>query len=593
MLTMEDNLKVLACETSSTVEVLSAVASLDGTFKSDTEFSFGVSANITVNGFDTELKRMSFLYGHRPNVVMGNYRDHVGNAAAFAEAGLKYAIFLWFFDALLPGFGVRCQLFSDAEIAELLNSFRSELRIVLRSAEKLDRVFIPLMHPMRPGSSMRSESAQSGVVDLFNAVITEEASKASNAVVLDSRNLLARFGAEALTDEKMYFLYKNPYKEKFFYHLASDIFREIRGHSAYFKKVLILDCDNTLWRGIVGEDGISGIKLAPEDFQGNVFWLAQNFFISLQKRGVLLALCSKNDPEAVDEVLREHESCPLKDEHIVIKKVNWRTKVENITEIASELDLGLDSFVFVDDSDFECEAVRTALPQVTVFQVPERPSDYPEIWRRISELFPCEGILDSAKTAEYRLRAQVKEEAAKWETRDDYLLSLETKVGIVRNETDRIERIAELTQKTNQFNLTTRRYSEADISKFMNDEGSYVYSFHANDRFGSSGLIGVCIIRYSGSSAEVDTFLLSCRLIGRGIEFAVWGKIIDDLKGLGVETLSAEFIRTAKNSLVENFFDDLGFALISASETSKRYNIALDDYSKLSNAGGGYFVEVI
>lgn len=365
----------------------------------------------------------------------------------------------------------------------------------------------------------------------------------------------------------MYFLYKNPYTAKFLYELAHDIFMEIRGYKGYFKKLLILDCDNTLWRGIIGEDGIEGIKLSPEDFPGNIFWQAQQFFISLQKRGVLLALCSKNDAKNVDEVLNNHEFCVLKDENLVAKKVNWNPKPENIKELSKELDLGLDSFLFLDDSDFECESVRVELPEVLVFQVPPQISDYPALLKKISDFFPLEKDVQN-KTNEYRLRMLAKEEFAKHTSREDYLLSLETKVTVRKNEREKVVRIAELTQKTNQFNVTTRRYSEKDISDFMEAENSLVYSFHVSDKFGDSGLAGVCIIRKYDDTALVDTFLMSCRVIGRGVEFLAWDEIRRDINARKIQ---AEFIPTQKNSLAGNFFDDLGFKIVSKEESHNKY----------------------
>ena len=590
---MNNELKILSDSESSVAAVIAAITALEKEATHDSVCSFGLSSNVTLNGLDLEIKRCSFLYGHRPNVIMGNYRDHTGNAEIFASAGVQYALFLWFFDALIPGLGVRVDACSEEEIADLCSLFTKELAAVLEYADQFDRVFTPKMHKIRFGSSLRAESAESRLVDKFNSIIDTEVAERHNVIVLDISNIICRLGVHSCIDERMYFLYKNPYREKFFYHLAADMYKEVRGHNRYFKKVLILDCDNTLWRGVVGEEGLSGIKLSPEDFPGNIFWQAQHFIISLQKRGVLLAICSKNDEASVDEVLEKHEFCPLKNENFIVKKINWKSKVENIKDIATELDLGLDSFVFLDDSDFECEAVKIYLPQVAVFQVPQKISDYITVLKQISDLFPLEtGHKKNDKTLEYRLRAQAVQEAAKWDSKDEYLRSLATKVILRKNETERVSRISELTQKTNQFNLTTRRYSESDILHYMKSDNAAVYSLHVSDKFGVSGLVGVCILRYDGDCAVVEAFLLSCRVIGRGVEYSVWGHIREDALKAGAVRMVAEFIPTAKNAIVKDFFDELGFETVQDTSNGRTYQKKINDSSCFKDLEKKYFLEV-
>ncbi len=563
---MSSEMQALLNKESSLAEVLSAICAIE-TFQSDHECSLGISANITLNDLVPELKRQSFIYGRSPRVIVGNYRDHIGNTEMFTKSSVKYAIFLWFFDALMPSLGARAGALSKDEVTSLFGRFKNELLAVLGRSKKFERVFIPLMHKVRFTSSMRTQRAETELVNTFNAIIEAETANIANAVILEPSNIISRLGVAACIDQRMYFLYKRPYTAKFLYEFARDIFMEVRGDRSYFKKLLILDCDNTLWRGIIGEDGIEGIKLSPEDFPGNIFWQAQQTFLSLQKRGVLLALCSKNDAGSVDEVLLKHEFCVLKDEHFVAKKVNWNPKPENIRALAKELDLGLDSFLFLDDSNFECNAVRSELPEVLVFQVPIKISDYPVLLNEISDLFPLDEVSDD-KTQKYKLRALAKEEEGKHFSYEDYLRSLETKVIVRKNEREKIKRIAELTQKTNQFNVTTRRYSEQQIAAFMGSADSSVYSFHVSDKFGDSGLVGVCIVCKSDDFVLIDTFLMSCRVIGREVEIAAWDEIRRDL---GAKKIQAEFIPTTKNSLVESFFDKLGFQVIFQEGNHKKY----------------------
>jgi len=587
---MSSEIQILLNEESSVSEVISAITSLEKALQSGDKCSLGISANITLDSLSIELKRQSYIWGHIPNITTGNYRDHTGNAEIFAASGVRYAIFVWFFDALIPSLGVRAETLPDDKVSALYSSFTQELRLVLGKSKEFERVFIPKMHKARFCSSMRAEAAETRLVNAFNSIIDAETEQISNVIVLDTQNIICRLGADVCMDERMYYLYKNPYKSKFLYEFARDIFMEIRGCKSYFKKLLILDCDNTLWRGIIGEDGMTGIKLSPEDFPGNIFWYAQHFLLSLQKRGVLLALCSKNDAESVNEVFSNHESCVLKNEHIVAKKINWKPKADNIKELSKELNLGLDSFLFLDDSDYECEAIRSELPEVLVFQVPNKISDYPKLLNKISAYFPLDNNLPD-KTQEYKLRALAKEEAGKHLTHEDYLRSLQTKVVIRKNEREKIARIAELTQKTNQFNLTTKRYSENDITDFMNSGNSCVYSFHVSDKFGDSGLVGVCIVKKIGEIAIVDTFLLSCRVIGRGVEFAAWEHIIRDTYKFA-QVIQAEYIATSKNALVSNFFEDLGLNDTEKSELGSKYEGNIERLLEDTHRSNKYFVEV-
>jgi FkbH-like protein len=304
--------------------------------------------------------------------------------------------------------------------------------------------------------------------------------------------------------------------------------------------------------------------------------MAQNEFSFLEKNGVLICLCSKNNTADVDHVFDDIET-PLKKEQIILKKVNWKEKVENIKEISNELNIGLESIVFVDDSPFECEAVRSQLPQVTVYQVPNNLSDYPYLLGEIKKIFLSGGIdaTSENKTQQYKQRAEAEKVKASFETKEEYLNSLELEVKIDKNALVSISRISELSLKSNQFNLTTRRYSEGQIKDLMNSKNSMVYSFFVRDKFGDAGLTGVIIIRKKDKVANVDSFYMSCRVIGRGVESSIWEKIINDLKEEDIEILEAEYIPTLKNQLVKDFYNTLGFIEKDSFSEIKLYEINL------------------
>jgi FkbH-like protein len=329
-------------------------------------------------------------------------------------------------------------------------------------------------------------------------------------------------------------------------------------------KVIVLDADNTLWGGVIGEDGINGIALG-QDYPGKVYVDFQKRLLSLQQRGFILALCSKNNPDDVSEVLRGHPHQLLKDEHFATQRINWLPKPDNLKSIADELNLGLDSFIFVDDSDHECSAVRYDLPDVEVIQVPSRLAEIPACLDALARLeiasLTREDLKKTAMYAQEQLRRSQREQlAATGGSVVDYLKSLNMKMSVGLDDISLVTRLAQLTQKTNQFNLTTRRYNEKDIATKINDDNISVFHFSLADNFGDSGIVGMAIVEYnSGNDAQLDTFLMSCRVIGRMAEQAFLSTILRYLKSKGVEELSADHIPTRKNALAEAFLPDNGF----------------------------------
>lgn len=315
------------------------------------------------------------------------------------------------------------------------------------------------------------------------------------------------------------------------------------------KKAIIFDCDNTLWEGVIGEGNV----VANIDIFCDIILLANH--------GVIVGLCSKNNEGDLADILQEYEP------YISVKRINWKDKVSNLKEIAEELNIGLDSIVFVDDSAFEIELVRSKLPDVLCI--------YPnELSSTVAKWFDLSG--DFTKTQQYKANYLRKKEEEQFTNIDDYLASLDMVLTVKVNNFDQIPRISELTQKTNQFNLTTRRYTESDIKMFMTYDK--VYSLSVRDKFGDNGLTGVCITNLD----EIDIFLLSCRILGRGIEYAFLDKIVECRVNRGFRYLCGEYIATPKNSQVSDFYAKAGFELYE----DNKYFI---DVTKYKPKGASYF----
>ena len=339
-----------------------------------------------------------------------------------------------------------------------------------------------------------------------------------------------------------------------------------------------LDCDNTLWGGVIGEDLLDGIALDPFGYPGNVYWRIQHAIAALERRGVLVCLASKNNAADVEDVFARHPHMVLTDRAIWRGWINWDDKVTNLRKLAAELDLGLDSFVLARRFAIRMRAgprrsCRWSGPCRCLRRCPIIRAPSP---RSSGCSWPAARAAESAaKTEQYRMRAAALAARVRYTSQDDYLRSLGLKVAVSRNAKDRIVRIAELTAKSNQFNVTTRRYGEAQVRQWMENPDAAVYSFAVSDRFGDAGLTGVVIVAYAGATVTVDTFLMSCRVIGRGVEAAVWAHVMAAAAQRGARTVRAEYVATAKNALVADFFDRMGLAPAGESGPVRRYRTEL------------------
>jgi FkbH-like protein len=349
------------------------------------------------------------------------------------------------------------------------------------------------------------------------------------------------------------------------------------------KKALILDCDNTIWKGIIGEDGAEGVELSVKDKSGNVFEEVHHLAKALAKQGVIVGLCSKNNEEDVEQVFLKRSDMALKSEDITIKKINWADKVTNLREIAADLNIGIESLVFVDDSAFEINFVKENLPDVLSIKVPEKLYEYPaEIRKTYSQFYKKRNTKEDLDRANlYKTDESRKLERAKFSSLDEYLASLQLKVNIFVDSRNLVERTAQLTQKTNQFNFTGHRYTESEISRFIESEKNRVYVFGVTDKFGDYGITGLAIILIQDNKAEIDSFLMSCRIIGRNIENAVLNFILRNLEANGIESVAAKYIQTAKNAQIESFYDKFGFELREKDGKIKEYFLTLKDHTFL------------
>lgn len=360
--------------------------------------------------------------------------------------------------------------------------------------------------------------------------------------------------------------------------LARYSVRYVKALMGLTRKCVVLDLDGTLWGGIVGEAGAEGIALGPTA-PGIEYVEFQRALLGLTRRGVLLAVCSKNNPEDALPVIRAHPHMVLREEHFAAMRVNWNNKADGIAEIAEELNIGLDSLVFIDDNPNERELVRQLLPEVLTVELPRDPS----LYRRMLEDMTDFDLLaltaeDEKRAVRYQANAKRRAEKFAAGSLEEYLRSLEIRVEIGLASPDSLVRLVQMFNKTNQFNLTTRRYQAEDVTRFMQSDAYRVYDLRVADRFGDHGLVGTAVVRAEGEEWRIDSLLMSCRVMGLGVETAFLERICSDAAGGGAQRLVGEFVPTRKNHPVRELYGQHGFSL--SGEENGRQQWTLDVSAK-------------
>jgi FkbH-like protein len=329
------------------------------------------------------------------------------------------------------------------------------------------------------------------------------------------------------------------------------------------KKCVVLDCDNTLWGGVIGEDGLGGIKIS-DDYPGSCFRDFQQYVLTLRAQGVMLALCSKNNEADVWEVFDNHDRMVLKREHITAYRINWQDKPSNLMELAKELNIGLDSMVFIDDSAMEIGALRETLPMVTTITVPTESAALPSVvaaHRQFDRLnVTAEDRARSDMMSQERARRDI---ASTVLSKEDFIRSLELRVEVFPVTAATVERAAQLGNKTNQFNLTTRRRDLNEMTALIDDPDWLVMAMRASDRFGDYGQVGLAIVDLRDKPAVIDTFLMSCRVLGRNVEESFLAALADATAARGIDQLEGRFIASAKNQMVAQFYPNQGFTPVA------------------------------
>lgn len=498
-------------------------------------------------------------------VALGDYDNIVQDSLKYQNA--HSVLIFWELWNLIDGLQYKIESLSDDEFSAVIDKTKHEMDIVFHNLSNVSLVVVNKFSSL----VFNHFSLKQNRIDILMNELNQYLATKNNIILIDIDKVIASISIEKSIDLRYYYSSKTLYNIEFYkkyFDYIKPIFLSANGK---VKKALIFDCDNTLWKGILGEDGFEKIKMYKE---------IQYLAIQLSKKGVIIGLCSKNNPQDVDEVLEKHPKMILRDENIVIKKVNWEDKATNLKSIAKELNIGLDSIVFIDDSDFEVNLIKEELPMIEVFQVPNKEYEYAMMIRDILNLFynPKETKEDLEKVKMYKTQIKRAKEEENITDIEEYLKGLGLNITYFIDDISQADRISQMTQKTNQFNLTTKRYTKIDIETFINNKNMSVISISVNDKFGDSGIVGLAILEFKNDLAIIDTFLMSCRVLGRNIEYRFMDIIFDILKDKSISKVNSVYIKTLKNDQVSDLYDRYGFEVLEKDENLTRYRMLVKNY---------------
>ena len=418
------------------------------------------------------------------------------------------------------------------------------------------------------------------LIDEFNRRLASRARRDSH-LVLDVNALAGLVGHSAWSAGRYWYAAKYPFATTMIPLYADNVMRIIAAQMGRSRRVLVLDLDNTMWGGIVGDDGIEGLALGSGSALGEAHSALQRMALSLKQRGIILCVSSKNDEAIALDAFRNHPEMILKEDDIVAFRVNWDDKAANIKLIADGIDLGLESFVFLDDNPAERKRVRDALPAVAVPELPEDPSEWLAVFQAAGYFeqtsFSRE---DQLRAGFYKANALRAAQMERIGNHDDYLRSLGMTLSIAPFDAAGRKRIAQLIAKSNQFNLTTRRYSEAEIAALQSDPDALTIQARLEDIFGDNGMISAVICRQTGPRLEVDTWIMSCRVLGRRVEETILQYLVEQARLKGVTEIIGRYVPTARNGLVRGHFEKLGFVQIEARNEETTWRLSVGGYGE-------------
>jgi FkbH-like protein len=548
----------------------------------DYDLRIAIAGTVTVEPLQPHLGGFLLNRRFRPHIVIGPFNQVrqvcEDYAAVLGTADLNVIVLIFRIEDMFPK-----MLAESLQNPESLNDLLAELKGVVQAVARLRQSFKGTLivstppYPSIPGfdiSDLRHTSAGMRVFHTISDFWRSEITAVDRVRLFDLHGLVLQVGMKQALDNRKWLLYRQPYTEAFWKEIGRTIGRMISAEQISPKKCVVLDLDNTLWGGIIGEDKLEGIQLG-EDFPGKAYRDFQRYLLYLKTQGVLLAVASKNNEEDACEVFDKHDAMILSRNDISAAEINWDSKVESIKRIASKLNIGIDSLVFVDDNPKEIGEIEERLPGVTCLLVPEELAYLPALLVD-TELFDVAEVTDedrvrTAMMSAENLRQQILESMSEAEFRK----SLNLEIDVFNVEKQHLTRVTQLINKTNQFNLTTVRRTQDEVEALANSKSAMVLGMRIKDKYGDYGLVGVSILLKEGTTCIIDTLLMSCRVLGRGAEEAFLRRISESAVSMGCTVLHGKYVSTPKNSLVEDLYGRCNFNRVGDSnEWTKKIGIS-------------------
>jgi FkbH-like protein len=547
-----------------------------------TAFRLSVLSNATVDFLVPALVATAARYGISLEVTQGDFNQVLQDAVSPDSAVNRFAPDATLIALDYRGLPLAPAVGSEAAEQSSVQSALDYLALIRKSVQQNSKATCILQTLAPPPETLfgnldaRTPGTLSRIVRGINAGICWEFLE-TDSVVLDVAHLAGTVGLEEWHCPRDWNLGKFPFSNDFVPLYADHVCRIIAALRGKSRRCLVLDLDNTLWGGVIGDDGLEGIQLAQGDAAGEAYLSVQRMALDLRSRGIVLAVCSKNEDQTARLAFRSHPEMLLRENHIAVFQANWQDKPSNIRAIADALGLGTESLVFLDDNPVEREFVRRSLPEVGVPELPDDPAFFARTLSAAGYFEAVAFLREDVDRAEFyqdnARRVELQQRAGDLES---YLESLRMEITFRSFDSPGRARITQLVNKSNQFNLTTKRYTESQIAEWENDPSAFTLQVRLNDAFSDNGMISVVICRESvGREWEIDTWLMSCRVLGRCVENMVLKHVVEHAKQRGITKLRGKYIRTDRNQLVAEHYSQLGFVQTAAEPGSATYELDL------------------
>ena len=537
--------------------------------KFDKKLKVAILSSFTLNGLSEILHVKSSDLGIRYQSYLGGYNQYNQELLDSQSEYYKFSPDVTFLILDIRNFLGENYHFpyniSDNERKLLVSEKIKQIENIIKCFEKnlnskliITNFNIPSYSP-NGITETKSDFGFHEMIEELNSSLRNISKTHSSVYVYDFNHFVSKYGEKNIFDYRQFHVGDIQIALNFIPYFAYELMSYIKPITGTNKKCIVLDLDNTLWGGIVGEDGFDGIELGHSS-NGKAFVDFQKELLSLWNHGIILAINSKNNYDDAMKVINEHPNMILREKNFASIQINWNDKAQNLKQIAEEINIGLNSIAFFDDDKINRERIKQEFPEVLTIEVPDDPSQFSLILKNLNDFNVLQRTDEDIKRGQmYAQQRERKELEKSISNLDDFLEQLDIKVKMKNSNEFLIPRISQLTLKTNQFNLTTRRYQEEEIRNFTNDHKFIVGCAQVLDKFGDNGITGVYIINKQDKIWSIDTFLLSCRIMGRGVENGILSQILIDAKHNGVEEIRANFIPTQKNKPAENFLPDFGF----------------------------------